>query len=91
MLGVNKINTYYGTHHVLRDVSLEVGDRDFVTVIGANGAGKTTLLRTISGFITPTQGGIEYEGRRIGGLKPPVIVNMGICQVPGMSFYMMTE
>jgi len=82
LLRVNNINTHYGTHHVLRDVSLEVGDRDFVTVIGANGAGKTTLLRTISGFVTPAQGDIEYDGRKITGLKPPVIVNMGICQVP---------
>ena len=82
MLKINKINTYYGTHHVLRDVSLEVGDRELVTVIGANGAGKTTLLRTISGFIAPTQGDIECDGVQINGARPPAIVKMGICQVP---------
>jgi branched-chain amino acid transport system ATP-binding protein len=82
LLKINKINAYYGTHHVLRDVSLEVGDRELVTVIGANGAGKTTLLRTISGFIAHTQGNIECDGVQINGARPSDIVKMGICQVP---------
>lgn len=82
MLKVNKIDTHYGTHHVLRGVSLDVGDGDFVTVVGANGAGKTTLLRTISGFVTPTQGDIEYDGKRLNRVKTAEIVKMGICQVP---------
>ena len=82
MLKVNKIDTHYGTHHVLRGVSLDVGDGDFVTVVGANGAGKTTLLRTISGFVTPTQGDIEYDGKRLNGVKTAEIVKIGICQVP---------
>jgi len=82
MLKINKINTYYGKRHMLRDVSLEVGDGEVVTVIGANGSGKTTLLRTISGFITPVRGDIEYNGKKIDLLRPADIVKMGICHIP---------
>lgn len=82
MLKVNKINTYYGVRPMLRDVSLEVGDGEVVTVIGANGAGKTTLLRTISGFIRTVSGIIEYDGKRVDGLRPADIVKIGICHIP---------
>lgn len=82
MLKVDKINTYYGMRPMLRDVSLEVGDGEVVTVIGANGAGKTTLLRTISGFIRPVGGTIEYDGKRVDGLRPADIVKIGICHIP---------
>ena len=82
MLKLNKVNTYYGTLHILKDVTLEVGDGELVTVIGANGAGKTTLLRTISGFVTPAQGDIEYDGKRLNGVEPEKIVKDGICQIP---------
>jgi branched-chain amino acid transport system ATP-binding protein len=82
MLKVNKINTYYGTSPMLRDISLEVGDGEVVTVIGANGSGKTTLLRTISGFIRTVGGTIEYDGKRVDGLRPADIVKIGICHIP---------
>ena len=82
MLKINKIDTYYGKRHMLKDVSLEVGDGEVVTVIGANGSGKTTLLRTISGFITPVRGDIEYNGKKIALLRPADIVKIGICHIP---------
>lgn len=82
MLKVAKINTYYGTSPMLRDISLEVGDGEVVTVIGANGSGKTTLLRTISGFIRTVGGTIEYDGNRVDGLRPADIVKIGICHIP---------
>jgi len=82
VLRLNKVNTYYGSLHILKDVSLEVGDGDLVTVIGANGAGKTTLLRTISGFVVPATGEIDYDGEKLNGLEPEKIVRRGICQIP---------
>ena len=82
MLRLNKVNTYYGSLHILKDVSLEVGDEELVTVIGGNGAGKTTLLRTISGLVAAAQGDIEYDGERLNGLDPEKIVRRGICQIP---------
>ena len=53
-----------------------------MALIGANGAGKTTLLHTISGSINPTAGTIGFQGRRIDGLKPHNIVEMGISHIP---------
>ena len=82
VLRLNKVNTHYGSLHILKDVSLEVGGGNLVTVIGANGAGKTTLLRTISGFVVPTTGEIEYDGEKLNGLEPEKIVRRGICQIP---------
>jgi len=82
VLKLNKVNTYYGSLHILKDVSLEVSDGELVTVIGANGAGKTTLLRTISGIVDPAGGDIEYDGEMINGLVPEKIVRHGICQIP---------
>ena len=92
MLKINEVNTYYGSLHILKDLSLEVGSGEMVTVIGANGAGKTTLLRTISGIVVPTGGYIELDGERIDGLEPEKIVRHGICQIPegGQLFNVMT-
>lgn len=82
MLQVSNLHTYYGSICALRGVSVSVQPGQIVTLIGANGAGKTTLLRTISGLISPAEGSITFEGRRIDGLSPHNIVRMGICQVP---------
>lgn len=52
-------------NHVIRDLSLELADGEFVTVIGSNGAGKSTLLNLISGAVLPDQGQITIDGRDI--------------------------
>jgi branched-chain amino acid transport system ATP-binding protein len=82
MLKINNIDTYYGGLHILKNLTMEVGDGELVAVLGANGAGKSTLLKAISGLVVPTAGDIEYNGVKIGGLDPPKICQMGITQVP---------
>ncbi|MFZ0034801.1 MAG: ATP-binding cassette domain-containing protein, partial [Sedimentisphaerales bacterium] len=82
MLKIKDIHSYYGSLQVLKGVSLEIGDGELVTVIGANGAGKTTLFLTISGFVPATKGTIEYNGKNIVGMDSADIVRLGICQVP---------
>jgi multiple sugar transport system ATP-binding protein len=54
----------------LRGVDLEVGEREFVVVLGATGAGKTTLLRLIAGLLEPDAGAIELGGRPAHALSP---------------------
>ena len=49
----------------LQDVSLTVGDRQFVTIVGPSGCGKSTLLRLISGLIPATSGEVDVRGRRV--------------------------
>lgn len=81
MLKVKDLNIFYGGIHALRGVDLEVNEGEIVTIIGANGAGKSTLLNTISGFLKPKQGEVEYKGVKLG---PPAhkIVEKGICHIP---------
>jgi branched-chain amino acid transport system ATP-binding protein len=82
LLELNDVHTYYGTIHALRGISLSVEDGEIVTLIGSNGAGKSTTLRTISGLLRPRQGTVMLEGKRLDGLRPHQIVELGVCQSP---------
>ena len=82
MLEVNKIDTCYGKVQALWDVSLKIEEGEIVALVGANGAGKTTLLNTISGLLRPVSGSVEFLGKRIDGLPPHAIVELGISHVP---------
>jgi branched-chain amino acid transport system ATP-binding protein len=82
MLEVCDINTVYGKVQALWDVRLSVNEAEIVALVGSNGAGKTTLLNTISGRLRPASGSIEFLGKRIDGLPPHAIVEMGISHVP---------
>lgn len=66
MLKVNGIDVYYGKVQALFDVSIEVGDNEIVSIIGANGAGKTTLMKSIMGINKPK----KDNGQVISGLPP---------------------
>jgi branched-chain amino acid transport system ATP-binding protein len=66
----------------LKDVSLDVHDREVVALVGANGAGKSTLLRTISGLLRATAGEIRFMGERIDHTPPHHVVELGFVQVP---------
>lgn len=50
----NIVKSFDG-EQVLKNVSLEIGDREFVTLLGPSGCGKTTTLRIIGGFESPTR------------------------------------
>ena len=52
MLKIENLKANYGHIEALHGVSLEVGDREIVALIGSNGAGKTTLLNSVSGHGT---------------------------------------
>jgi branched-chain amino acid transport system ATP-binding protein len=81
-LRIDGIEVRYGQVTALKEVSLEVNAGEMVTLIGANGAGKTTTLNAISGFLRPVKGSIWLGDRRINGMDPEKIVELGIVQVP---------
>jgi len=81
MLEIKNLHVAYGGIRALKGVSLSVQEGEIVTIIGANGAGKSTLLNTISGFLRPAKGTIQYKGRPL-PRRPDLIVKAGICQVP---------
>jgi len=82
MLKVDRVSACYDKVQALKEVSLEVNEKEIVTIIGANGAGKSTLLATIMGLVRPSGGTMEFLGRRIDRMETEDIVFMGLCLVP---------
>ena len=86
-MAVNNIEViYHNVILVLKGMSLQVNERQIVTVLGNNGAGKTTTLKAISGLLRSedgevTDGSINFMGERIDRKYPEDIVRMGIFQV----------
>lgn len=81
MLKIRNLVANYGHIEALHGISLDVGNKEMVALIGSNGAGKTTLLNSISGHVTKT-GEILYNGVDISKMRPGRIVKNGIIQVP---------
>jgi branched-chain amino acid transport system ATP-binding protein len=82
MLRIEGLSAGYGDVTVLHEVTLDVGTRETVTLLGANGAGKTTLLRSAMGLLRPAAGRIEFRGEPIGGIRANEIVERGMVLVP---------
>lgn len=61
-LQIRGLNVFYGTHHVLKDISLDVPDRKITAIIGPSGCGKTTLLKSLNRLLD-TVDGVRVEGR----------------------------
>jgi branched-chain amino acid transport system ATP-binding protein len=82
MLELDDINTFYGTSHVLFDVSLSIEEESIGVLIGRNGAGKTTTLKSIMGILTPTSGSIQYHNHDITETDPDKVSQKGIAYIP---------
>ncbi|MGZ6202797.1 MAG: ATP-binding cassette domain-containing protein, partial [Thermodesulfobacteriota bacterium] len=82
MLRVSEIEVRYSGVPVIHNVSLEVNERELVSVVGSNGSGKSTLLKTIAGALHPSKGSIQFEGKEISRLSTPDIVRDGITYIP---------
>jgi branched-chain amino acid transport system ATP-binding protein len=81
-LEIEKLHTYYGSSHILFDVSLEVGEGESVCLLGRNGAGKTTTLKTIMGLARGRGGAIRFNGESLLGRQPYEIARLGVGYVP---------
>jgi len=82
VLELEDVHTYYGSIQALKGISLNVGQGEIVTLIGANGAGKSTTLRSINGLNNPRRGRIRFQGRDITHASAHDIVEQGISQSP---------
>src|SRR5207245_8890981 len=65
LLEVDRLDTFYGKSHVLRDLSFGVPRGRITTLLGRNGMGKTTTLRSIMGLTPPRSGTIRFDGPNI--------------------------
>jgi len=81
VLELKNVNTSYDFLQILWDVSLHVGDGEFVALIGPNGAGKTTTLRTIAGLLPPKSGEVLFRGQSINRLPAHVVTRLGISYI----------
>jgi len=70
ILNLQQINKFYGKNHVVKSLSLDVADCEFLTILGPSGCGKTTTLRMIAGFETPDSGKIILKGTDITYVPP---------------------
>jgi branched-chain amino acid transport system ATP-binding protein len=82
MLEVDGIVACYGDLKVLWSVSLNVQEKEILTIIGSNGAGKSTLLRTIVGLHKPVKGRLLFENFDLSRISAHRRVDLGICLVP---------
>ena len=82
MLELDHINTFRGPAHVLRGVSLTVGDGEAVCLVGRNGAGKTTTIDSIMGLLPIRSGKITFKDRDITRLATHLRARLGIGYSP---------
>jgi len=72
----------FGKREVVRGVSIEVRGGEIVGLLGPNGAGKTTTFSMIAGFVKPTEGRLEINGKDITSLKPHQRAKQGLVYLP---------
>ena len=82
MLELQDLQVSYGGIRALKGVSIQVGEGEIVSLIGANGAGKSTTLRAISGLERAQSGKILYNGEDITGKPSKYMVQQGLILVP---------
>ena len=82
MLEVKNLSVSYGGIKALKSISINVPDKQIVTLIGANGAGKSTTLRAIAKLIKHDSGTIIYNGEDITDITARQTVQKGITLIP---------
>jgi branched-chain amino acid transport system ATP-binding protein len=82
LLDVVDLQVRYGAIAAIKGISFHVNRGEIVALLGANGAGKTTTQKTVSGMLRPAAGSITFDGRRIDGIPPHQLIELGICHVP---------
>ena len=59
----NLVVEFEDGERILKEISLDIKDKEFVTLLGPSGCGKTTTLRIIGGFLEPTSGDVFFDGK----------------------------
>ncbi len=81
LITIERVSKWFGPHQVLKDVSIEISGREFVTFLGPSGCGKTTTLRLLAGFLAPDSGEIRVGSTVLSspsGVVAPELRRMGM-------------
>ncbi|WP_348794380.1 ABC transporter ATP-binding protein [Mesorhizobium sp. KR1-2] len=70
LLGVRNVVKQYASVYAVNDISLDIQEGEFLTLLGPSGSGKTTLLMMIAGFVAPTSGEMVMAGANVAALPP---------------------
>lgn len=65
MIKLQNVNKYFGDHHVLKDINLEVAEGEKIVIIGPSGSGKSTTVRCMNFLEEPTSGEVFIEGYQV--------------------------
>lgn len=80
MLELQKVSKSFGGLKAVNEVSLKVSAGEIYGIIGPNGAGKTTLFNVITGFYTPSEGKVFFNGQEMANKKPFQNCNLGMAR-----------
>jgi branched-chain amino acid transport system ATP-binding protein len=81
LLSVKDVLVRYGTYVAVGGVSIEVGEREVVCLMGHNGSGKSSLMNAISGLVTPAAGEVWFAGERIDQIPTHRLLERGLAHV----------
>ncbi|KPN20402.1 mannosyltransferase [Xanthomonas sp. Mitacek01] len=72
MVSVHDVTMSFGDFTAVRDVNIEVGDGEFLAIVGPTGCGKSTILNAVAGLLKPTKGGIRIDDKAVSGVQDSV-------------------
>ncbi len=70
IIELKNISKEFDGEMVLKGINLDIHDKEFVTLLGPSGCGKTTTLRIVGGFVTPDDGDVFFDGKRVNDVPP---------------------
>jgi branched-chain amino acid transport system ATP-binding protein len=80
VLEAKNLTRFFGGLKAVSNFNLRLEEHELVGLIGPNGAGKTTVFNLITGMYAPSEGGVSFLGREVGGLRPYLIAQSGIAR-----------
>ena len=81
-LEIKKLNSYYGSSHILKNISFSLEENKVLSIVGKNGMGKTTLLNSLMGIVEKIEGTIFFQNKLISKLETQSLMSLGIAYIP---------
>jgi branched-chain amino acid transport system ATP-binding protein len=80
ILKVKNLTMKFGSLAAVDEVSLAVKKGEIIGLIGPNGAGKTTFFNCLTGYLTPQNGTVQFDGHSLNGMRPNRICRLGLAR-----------